>query len=271
MRILSFDIGIKNLAYCLGEFHDSTVSIIDWGVECLYNSTSKSKIPLDKLNTLIIKFLDSKPDFLKASHVLIEQQPTKNPLMKNISVMVHSYFIIRGIVDKEFTKSSIEKISFFSPKNKLKVYDGPEIICNLKSRYSQRKKIGIIQTKFFIQKFNLDDYKDLFENSKKKDDLADSFLQALCYWTFKEFNSTKSGHFHKWKGPSRKPTKKQIENGNFNIPQLRHFFGILLRSGDIPETIDDLKQEFPEFSDNIISSIHKHIGNLPIKDIIAIL
>ena len=90
MKILSFDIGLKNLAYCICNFvDDDTVNIERWSVECL--STSKKPLPLDELNKKIIQFFDSNPEFLKVNQVLIEQQPTKNPLMKNISII---YFTV---------------------------------------------------------------------------------------------------------------------------------------------------------------------------------
>ncbi len=261
MKILSFDIGLKNLAYCICNFIDDTVNIERWSVECL--STSKKPIPLDELNKRIIHFFDSNPEFLKVDQVLIEQQPTKNPLMKNISIMIHTYFIIRGIVDKAINNSDITRVLFFSPKNKLKIYDGPEIICTLKSRYSQRKKIGIIQTRYFIDKLNLTEYTELFEKSKKKDDLADSFLQALCYFKLKEFNKNQNpkDNFHKWKGISRKPSQKQLITGNYTIPNLRHYFGIALRNNDIPSNEEELKVSFPENHEQILNSIKKHFGN----------
>jgi hypothetical protein len=260
MKILSFDIGLKNLAYCICNFTDDNINIEEWNVKCL--STSKKPLPLDELNKIIINFFDSNPDFLKVDQVLIEQQPTKNPLMKNISIMIHTYFIIRGIIDKTINNCNINRVLFFSPKNKLKIYDGPEIICTLKSRYSQRKKIGIIQTRYFINKFNLTNYSELFEKSKKKDDLADSFLQALCYFKLKEFNKNQNpkDNFHKWKGISRKPSQKQLKDENYTIPNLRYYFGIALRNNDVPSNEEELKISFPENNIGILKSIKKNFG-----------
>lgn len=260
MKILSFDIGLKNLAYCFCEFNENNVKIFEWDVECLSNV--KKVLPLDELNKKIINFFDKNPQFLKTDYILIEQQPTKNPLMKNISIMIHSYFIIRGIIDKQINKSTIEKVLFFSPKNKLKVYDGPEIVCNLKSRYSQRKKIGIEQTKYFISKYNLSDYSDVFNKSKKKDDLADSFLQALCYYKFKEYknNQNPKANFHKWKGISRKPTKKQLVEGNFTLPNLRYYFKTIIRNEDFPKNEIEIQKYFPDVYEFIIKCIKSNFG-----------
>lgn len=32
VKILSFDVGIKNLAYCIVEFKDNSHTILDWGI-----------------------------------------------------------------------------------------------------------------------------------------------------------------------------------------------------------------------------------------------
>jgi hypothetical protein len=54
--------------------------------------------------------------FLDVEEVLIENQPSlKNPNMKTIATLLYSYFVFRGIIDKEKTKSKIENIKFISP------------------------------------------------------------------------------------------------------------------------------------------------------------
>ena len=43
--------------------------------------------------------------------------------MKTISGCVYDYYMIRGIFDKERTKSTITSVRFMSPSNKLKLAD----------------------------------------------------------------------------------------------------------------------------------------------------
>ena len=57
-------------------------------------------------------------------------------------------------------------VILFSPRNKLKIYDGPPVECNLKSKYAQRKKLGIEYCRYIIQ--NNKNYLDFFELNKKK-------------------------------------------------------------------------------------------------------
>ena len=78
----------------------------------------------------------------------------------------------------------ITKIDCFLPRNKLDVYEGndrQEIIdsVTLKSKYSKTKRLSIL----FTQKMIVDqpEYLAFLLKSKKKDDLADSFIQGACY------------------------------------------------------------------------------------------
>ena len=100
--------------------------------------------------------------------VLIENQiSTIATRMKTLQGMITQYFIMKGI----------ENIEFISSANKLKPF-----IDKKKTTYAERKKIGITVTRRLVnEKAFLDKWKELFNNHKKKDDLADSFLQGLWY------------------------------------------------------------------------------------------
>ena len=101
----------------------------------------------------------------------------KNPTMKTIQIILYSYFLIKGL---KSDKSNISTVEFISPMNKLKVYDGPkfELKSKSKSKYTIRKKSAIIHCQYFLKNNN---YLKYFNSNKKKDDLADSFLQGLFY------------------------------------------------------------------------------------------
>ena len=73
----------------------------------------------------IPNILDTIPELLDAKYVFIENQPCmKNPTMKSIQIIVYSYFIIKGLQNKDSNK---EHIIFQSASNKLKVYKGPPV------------------------------------------------------------------------------------------------------------------------------------------------
>lgn len=99
--------------------------------------------------------------------VLIENQisPIANR-MKTIQGMITQYFIMKNI----------ECIEFISSSNKLKLFT------NIKTNYKERKKYGIeIMNTLVLDIIDNGKWKDLFSRHKKKDDLADAFLQSLYY------------------------------------------------------------------------------------------
>lgn len=217
MKILSFDVGIKNLAYC--QLNSEDKSILDWGIlnisveptcqhvikgKCCENTakkmvkdtgfrlctshiklkcykdlklknTPKLKNPMFDLGKSIIETLDEKKNFLESEIVIIENQPAlKNPTMKSVQMIVYSYFLMKG---------NIKDIQMINARNKLKAYDGPKVDCDIKETYKRNKFLAIQYTRYMLYQNQLisHDYHKLFEESKKKDDLSDSYLQGLYF------------------------------------------------------------------------------------------
>lgn len=195
MKILSFDVGIINLAYCI--FETTTEKILHWGIIDLKGSqTFSAKVPsgngniakaANDIHISLIKSLDLHPFLLDVDYVVIEKQPSFNPKMRIIGGCLQSYFYIRGVIDR--VGIPIKSIEFFSPKHKLKCYTGPEltITSKAKSKYTQTKKMGILIAMAKLDEYNETEFKRVFEASKKKDDLADCYLQAITFCLFKKF------------------------------------------------------------------------------------
>ena len=99
--------------------------------------------------------------------VIIENQiGTVATRMKTIQGMIMQYFIMKHTQDIEFISST----------NKLKLF------VKEKTTYAERKQLGIIYCLNIISKNNLlTQWWDIFNAHKKKDDLADCFLQGLWY------------------------------------------------------------------------------------------
>ena len=213
-RYLSFDVGIKNLAYCC---LDENKVIESWGIinlnenpqcdvhlnkrcekQCTYEVKGNEKVKYcctahskrfpkkKKLNTnhdlLKISQLTvgklRELDLDGVTHVLIENQPAlKNPVMKSIQMIIYTFFVMDGIMKDD---SSIETIHMVNARNKLKVYKGPPVECNKKGKYAQNKYLSVEYTKEMI-KGEENNFIKLFDESKKKDDLADAYLQGI-YW-----------------------------------------------------------------------------------------
>ena len=153
--------------------------------------TCKKMDPFD-LKKTIWKVLDSKTQFLRPDHIVIENQPSiKNPAMKSISETIFNYFICRGIIDKDRSGSDIEVIKYVSASNKLKL--APEAESQqIKKLENQAMKYR--KTKHWAINYILELLKDdeparaFFARHKKKDDLADCFLQGLYYCSTLEYS-----------------------------------------------------------------------------------
>jgi len=209
MVLLSIDVGIKNLAMCLIE--ENTSNVIQWDV---------SGVPpqhRDGLFPCLRDHLDEKPWVLTATTILIEKQPGMNKTMKTVENFLHSYFVIKN------------------PKADTIIYDArhkvPDVAGSGKARYRQRKQVSIDRCREFIEGSEVNKrWMPTFVASKKKDDLADTVLQALSYINRrvvskkseeKEQSSLNSGSKNSGskKVTARKPNENQKAT-KYSIPNL---------------------------------------------------
>ena len=191
--ILSFDIGIKNLAYCI-LYKDLTINneknliIYKWGIINILEDNEKCKdISLDEIGTRMYKRLQD--EFLEENitEVLLENQPVlKNPVMKSIQILIMGFFKYESVI----LGREIKLIKLINASNKLKLgkkliqFNESEDILKIKSKYNRNKKLAILYTNYFLEKELYSDYNKyntLFNGHKKKDDLSDAFLQGLYY------------------------------------------------------------------------------------------
>tara|TARA_B100000424_G_scaffold271743_1_gene276481 strand:- start:9055 stop:9630 length:576 start_codon:yes stop_codon:yes gene_type:complete len=173
MIILSFDIGIKNLAYVILQINDDTIpNILDWEVISLCDTESKVKdISLITIGRNMQHILDSyfqtKWNIFSIDVVLIENQI--GPLairMKTLQGMITQYFI----------QKNISQIEYWSSSNKLK----PFLNENKKTNYRERKLLSIKVTLHLLDTF-FNSWSHHYSSHKKKDDLSDCLLQCLHY------------------------------------------------------------------------------------------
>ena len=84
---------------------------------------------------------------------------------------------LQGMIMQHFIEKNIPLVEEVSASNKLK-----EFLGNKKTTYSERKKESIIITRNILNENNyLNEWLEIFNKHKKKDDLADSFLQGRWY------------------------------------------------------------------------------------------
>ena len=106
--------------------------------------------------------------FKTAKHVIVENQISPIATrMKSIQGMLAQYFIMQSDdINIEFL-SSIGKLKGFEKQNE-----------NLDSEYQQHKKDAIFYCNRFLEMDRYSDWKGVLD-TKKKDDLADCFLQGI--------------------------------------------------------------------------------------------
>ena len=201
MKILSWDIGIINLSYCIIEYNNEDQKILHWGILNLME-TDEMKKNRNLLFENIPRKLHENSFLLDVDKVVIENQPSlKNPQMKSIQMIVYSYFIMYGKILND-QENKIQTVDFCNASNKLKVYKGPEIVLVKRIRtkkiddespveiasekkgkkklsYGDKKKMAVEHVRYFLTNKGEEENKDFFLSHKKKDDLADSYLQAL--------------------------------------------------------------------------------------------
>jgi hypothetical protein len=146
-----------------------------------------TNLDFDDTRLKLINELESRKHLLQADVVVIENQPSlKNPRMKSISALLYDYFLIRGVVDKQTTLSKIHRVKFMSPSNKIKLATEGETqqLIKLKSdneskAYKLTKSLAVKYTTDMVS--HLPVWLEKFNSHKKKDDLADAFLQGAYY------------------------------------------------------------------------------------------
>ena len=107
-------------------------------------------------------------------YVIIENQISPIATrMKTIQGMIVQYFVMANV--------SVSHIEFISAANKLKGFENKENN-GAKTKYSDRKKLGIEKClEILTKEFKFNEHIDYFNQHKKKDDLADSFLQGMWF------------------------------------------------------------------------------------------
>ena len=187
--ILSIDVGIRNLAMCLIDENDQHIK--QWDV---------SGIPpnhKDGVFKCMNHHLNEREWVLSATTILIEKQPDKNRKMKTVENFLHAYMII---------KNPDAECIIYDARHKIPDVAGPG-----KGQYYKRKQTSIIRCKEYLDKTEINhEWLPIFKESKKKDDLADTVMQALSFINRREVVPNKKAK-KSTKLVARKPNENQKE------------------------------------------------------------
>ena len=179
MKVLSIDVGICNLAYC-SITYDEKIAIDAWGVLKIVES---KKTPLRTIADSIVAHFDTLFQSTAYDIVLIENQPCmKAPTMKSVQMLIYAYFVMQHPACEIHMVSATQKLRVL-----LNDYPGSKQT----KTYTERKKRAILVTQRYLDTSKVSCDLDVFASSKKKDDLADSFLQAISWLEARKFHSFK--------------------------------------------------------------------------------
>ena len=159
--LLSIDVGIRNLAMCL--LDDKSGNLVrHWDVDGIPPQHK------DGVYVAMRDHLDARPWVLTADTILIEKQPERNKKMVSVMHFLYAYFII---------KCPRAETILYDARHKIPDVAGPG-----KAQYNKRKKVSIERCEDFIRNGSTNaHWLDTFLKSKKKDDLADTVMQALSF------------------------------------------------------------------------------------------
>lgn len=199
MIILSFDVGIKNLAYCVLDL--DTKIVLAWEVYDVAAGNPSRDLCLDLATSLNDRYAA----FRDVSAVLIERQPGKNRKAKSMEAYLHMYFVVKE-----------KRVIVYDASRKLEnepYYD--------KGSYYQRKKTAVrLAAEFLNTNPQSPELTRMYTGSRKKDDLSDCLLQALSFEKRRAMVT---------KVPSaavvikaRKPTARQMETKKYTRNNIKY-------------------------------------------------
>jgi hypothetical protein len=208
MLILSIDVGIKNLAFCI--YDSDACAIKFWKVFSL------TPINNDMARGIVKDVDDLNIDLLPIERIVIEMQPGRNKRIKAIEHFLHMYFVMKD-----------KRVTIFSAKHKL-AGTGCENRGKTAQMYRERKKASIALCKQWLSEHedSNTEWIGIFDKKgSKKDDLADSLSQALafCHKIHPEESSRPTSISDDTEVRPRKPTAKQLQRGRLSRSNLKHF------------------------------------------------
>ncbi len=196
MRVLSFDVGIRHLAFAELEAKPSPLStdgagatlrplavrLVRWENIDLGPGVRGADVPEAVVDALEQRFLDV--DASPFDVVLIENQPAfKNPTMKSVQVALHTFFALLG----RCVPGAVHAVRLVSASAKAKVREGGEEEAGPRkglasSRYRDRKGAAVQACVHYLEHVLCDEARlACMLAHAKQDDLSDCLLQAVWF------------------------------------------------------------------------------------------
>lgn len=164
------DLSIKTLKnnYTKEELINIIEKFIDERYLNYIEKTNTNTLNMIDCGKLLKKHLDKHFSNKDIDKIIIENQ---------IGPLALRMKMLQGMITQHFIEKGKDNIEFINASNKLK-----DFLNKKKTTYNERKKLSIEVTKNYLNEHNiLYKWIDIFTKHSKKDDLADSFLQALWF------------------------------------------------------------------------------------------
>lgn len=189
MQIISYDIGLVNLAMCI--YDPQLKKIIAWE---LINARTTGDMCAH-----LVELLQARDElFEEPQIVLIERQSKRSCKLQAVASYLQMYFTLKH-----------KQVVLYSPVFKLL---GTDMECKGKHNYTQRKKAAIkLTTDFLAENPQEERFHKMFTSLKKRDDVADALMQVLAYAKVPDPNKLLNPPKKPLK--ARKPQPKQIQKG----------------------------------------------------------
>jgi len=179
VRVLSIDVGYKNYAFCIMEFdiekHEFDLLHIDNA------SIGTTKQTCVTLACALIDFLDSSEAINEKpfDYIFIENQLSRAIKNTILGYATFSYFYT-------ISKTNGSHVQFISPRNKFNAIDAffPGILEKYETDHTKAlsrdlKKLSVEIAKDVFEEFNVTKGLEAMKKFKKKDDVADCYIQSF--------------------------------------------------------------------------------------------